>query len=773
MKFQPNHRLDILVSETSPSQKQPETENQSVSGQKTVGFHQSREDSKQQLIAQLIAENQQLKQELKAKKQEIQVLSQQNHTKTDFEIILQGVADALIIVNQEGYIQFVNPAAEKLLGRSGNQLINHCLGMPVSNDETEITIFRPTGQLIIAEMRVAKIPWNQETAYLASLRDVTERQEAEAALKESEERFRLLADTAPVLIWMAGTQGEFTFVSQPWLTFTGQSLEEQLNDGWQKNLHPEDKSSYLKTYLNAFKKPASFEQKFRLKHFDGNYRWLLSRGVPRLTSEGEFVGYIGSCIDITEHKKLEETLLQISTAVESSSEAISILDKKGKSLYHNPAFVELFGYTPDTLNEMGGLKKIFCDQDYFRYQTVINAIAEGSNSWRGELGIRSPKGQKRQLCLHADGICDKNKQIIGIVITATDITERKRFEKELKQTNSKLKASVKQLEIVNHDIVMLGETIELLQACLSLDEAQKLLKMQVPRLFQGVSGSIFVFNQDNKLMEAMTTWGVQTNSELVFSPNDCWALRRGRLHTVHSGCGLLCSHVDMNSPNKNASLCLPMTARGETLGLIYLYDRKKTFLSEEKQQFVATVAEHLALALGNLKLRETLQQECIRDPLMGLFNRRYLEASLERELSRAKRHQQTLGVIMVDIDHFKRFNDDYSHEAGDIVLRVVGEFLQKSVRGSDIACRYGGEELTLILPDASLEESQYRAEELRQGIKQLIVKYQGQHLRQITASFGVASYPEKGMTVSQLLSNADAALYQAKAQGRDCVVMAT
>lgn len=581
-----------------------------------------------------------------------------------------------------------------------------------------------------------------------------------------------MADTAPVLIWMADTKGEFTFVSQPWLTFTGQTLAEQLGNRWQNKLHPEDKSDYLNTYISAVKKQINFEQQFRLKYRDGSYRWLLSRGVPRFTENGEFVGYIGSCIDITEYKQLEETLLQISTAVESSSEAITVLDIKGILKYHNPAFVELFGYTSDKLNEIGGLETLFCHQDKYRYQTVINAIAQGGNSWRGELAMQPPHSKKRQLSLHADGIFNKNQTIIGIVITATDITEQKRVEKQLQQANRKLRDSVKQLETVNQDIVKLGETIELLQACLSFEEAKKILEMQIPQLFQGMSGMIFTLNETTNLMEAIITWGTQINSELVFAQNDCWALRRGRLHSVHRTFGLLCSHINHHDRDKKVSLCLPMTARGETLGLIHLCDPKKGILREEKHQFAATVSEHLALALANLKLKERLQQESIRDPLTGLFNRRYLEESLQRELCRVQRAKQPLGIIMIDVDHFKRFNDDYSHEAGDAVLRVVGEFVQQSIRNSDIACRYGGEELTLILPDANLTQTQGRAEQIRQGIKQLVVKHQGKHLPKITASFGVATYPEHGKNLSQLLSKADMALYQAKEQGRDCVILA-
>jgi diguanylate cyclase (GGDEF)-like protein len=188
-----------------------------------------------------------------------------------------------------------------------------------------------------------------------------------------------------------------------------------------------------------------------------------------------------------------------------------------------------------------------------------------------------------------------------------------------------------------------------------------------------------------------------------------------------------------------------------------------------EQQLADTVARQIALALANLSLREQLQQQAIRDPLTGLHNRRYLDETLPRELQRAGRQGQPVGVIMLDIDHFKRFNDTYGHDAGDTLLRVAGDFLQQHTRGDDIACRYGGEEFTLVLPGASLADTQQRAEELRAGIQSLNVAHQGQPLDKVTASLGIAIFPAHGSTAEVLVSAADQALYQAKRNGRNRV----
>jgi diguanylate cyclase (GGDEF)-like protein len=214
-----------------------------------------------------------------------------------------------------------------------------------------------------------------------------------------------------------------------------------------------------------------------------------------------------------------------------------------------------------------------------------------------------------------------------------------------------------------------------------------------------------------------------------------------------------------------------MMAQGELLGLLHMAISEKGRSVETRQRFVMTVAEHIALALANLKLRETLRSQSIRDPLTGLFNRRYMEESLEREMRRASRGRHPVGIIMLDLDHFKKFNDSYGHDAGDALMRIVGNTLQRSIRAEDIACRYGGEEFTLILPEASLVDAAQRAESIRESIRNLNIQHRRQQLGGVTISAGVAIFPDHGPTGDAVLRAADAALYQAKSRGRDRVAI--
>jgi diguanylate cyclase (GGDEF)-like protein len=196
-------------------------------------------------------------------------------------------------------------------------------------------------------------------------------------------------------------------------------------------------------------------------------------------------------------------------------------------------------------------------------------------------------------------------------------------------------------------------------------------------------------------------------------------------------------------------------------------------LGFSREQLAVTVASHIALALANLRLRESLRLQSIRDSLTGLYNRRYLNEVLEREVRRAARGQRQLAVVLLDVDNFKALNDTHGHEAGDTFLRELGAFLQKRVREEDVACRYGGDEFVFLLTETSLDTARRRARQLRDGIKTLAVPHRGQYIAPPTVSLGVALYPDHGGSADELLRAADDALYRAKARGRDCMVVST
>lgn len=337
-----------------------------------------------------------------------------------------------------------------------------------------------------------------------------------------------------------------------------------------------------------------------------------------------------------------------------------------------------------------------------------------------------------------------------------------------------------ELSGINREASLLSETDDLLQSCLTSEEAYNAIIRHMKSQLPTASGAICAITNTRDWVEVVARWGQPLLAETLFAPKDCWALRRGRTNImIATDSPLYCAHIGAARPDY--AMCVPMAAQGETLGVLYLDGGKSgglqsaarfQRLSESEERMVKTLAEHLALAVANLNLRETLRTQSIRDPLTGLFNRRYMEESLERELRRAIRKKFPLAVLMVDVDHFKRFNDTFGHEAGDEILRELAHLFQSQVRAEDIVCRYGGEEFILILPEVSLEAARERGERFREAAKSTQILYRGKTLERLTISVGLSGCPQHGTTGETLLRIADAALYRAKEEGRDRVVVA-
>ena len=352
----------------------------------------------------------------------------------------------------------------------------------------------------------------------------------------------------------------------------------------------------------------------------------------------------------------------------------------------------------------------------------------------------------------------------------TEITGHQQAELALQQINNKLNASVSELEQRSREARLLTEMSELLQTCTSIEEAYRAIQHIGIRLFPASIGALYMYSPSRDDLELALSWGnlPQEQSPRIFEPDKCWALRRGRLHASEGLCeGLVCR----NSTPGQIGVCVPMIAQGESLGVFYVRETDEAEPHPFNEQLVTTANEQIALALANLRLREKLRSQSILDPLTGIYNRRFMEETLSREVRRAERNQRELSVLMFDLDHFKQFNDTFGHEAGDAVLRELGQILKTSIRGGDVACRFGGEEFVLILPETKMEDARQRAEELREKTRKMTAIHQGQALGIVTVSLGLAVYPKHAMTGEALLRAADKALYQAKAEGRDRVVI--
>jgi diguanylate cyclase (GGDEF)-like protein len=352
---------------------------------------------------------------------------------------------------------------------------------------------------------------------------------------------------------------------------------------------------------------------------------------------------------------------------------------------------------------------------------------------------------------------------------------------ELVAANRQLTTSMERVERYADQIAHLTALGQLLQSCHTQEEVFGVVQQAMERLFPRSSGALTILRASGNLMESMAVWGASPPGLRVFGPEECWAYRRSRPHAVADARSpLRCLHRAGEDPG--VAFCVPMIAQGETVGILqFNFERADEpdvvdstgAINSTRARLAIALSEQIALALTNLRLREALRNQSVIDPLTGLFNRRYLLESLDRECRRALRMGRPLSILMIDVDHFKRFNDTWGHDGGDAVMRELAALMRTHFRGDDIACRYGGEEFVLVLAEASSGDALVRAEEFRVMVQRMAVHYRNQSLGGVTISIGLASIGEHGVLPEQLIAAADVALYEAKSSGRNRTVIAS
>jgi diguanylate cyclase (GGDEF)-like protein/PAS domain S-box-containing protein len=467
---------------------------------------------------------------------------------------------------------------------------------------------------------------------------------------------------------------------------------------------------------------------------------------------------------------LEESEARYRRLFETAKDGILILDgDTGRITDANPFLQDLLGYSESELIgkalwEIGPVKNIAASQEAMRQLQNKEYIRYE------DLPLETKAGERRQVEFVSNVYMVNGWRVIQCNIR--DITARKQAEAHAQTASSELLALVDELQWHDREMQLLNHMNALLQSCTTQAEAYQVISLTAGELFPGHNGCLAILQARDQQLEVVAHWGTEMSMEPTFSLEDCWALRRGQLHqVVNPQAGLACRHFI--HPPQAGYLCLPLTVQGKTLGVLSLmeHDSRKGRYSIGLQQLAVTVGETIKLSLSNLKLRDELRQQAIHDPLTDLFNRRYLEETLPRDLYQAQRRNTPLSVVMLDLDGFKQFNDSFGHGAGDALLREFGRVLRTHLRKSDIACRYGGDEFLLVLPDSSVTDTRDRLEEIRISLKSLPIRYGEQVLDMITLSAGIAQTPEHGTTTSELLQAADEAMYAAKQGGGDFTVI--
>ena len=468
-------------------------------------------------------------------------------------------------------------------------------------------------------------------------------------------------------------------------------------------------------------------------------------------------------------QRSEESILAAAAVIESSADSIMRESLDNTILSWNKAAEHTYGYTAK--EAIGRPASLIVPPDRREeLQRLIERIHQGGSVQSHETVHVKKDGAHIDVALTLSPVQDREGSIVGVSSIARGITERKLTEEAIRHSHE-------QLERQTHELRLLAEMGDMLQASSIPADAYAVTTRFAQTLIPASSGALFVYSASRNHLEVVMRWGEPHQNEQDFLASDeCWALRTGRLHLFEDPhTGLLCRHLP--EPPPTCYLCAPMIAHGETLGMLHLRmslhnpasSEAKLPDSSELTWLARTMAERLALALADMKLRETLRAQSICDPLTGWYNRRYMEETLEREIGRAARNRCPLAVIMLDVDNFKEFNDSFGHEAGDVALQNLCQLLKTHVRSEDVACRYGGDEFVLVLPDTSAELSAQRAEDMRIAVGNREVQFRGQLLRPMTLSFGIATFPADGRTSQDLLRASDTALFRAKSEGCDRV----
>ena len=564
-----------------------------------------------------------------------------------------------------------------------------------------------------------------------------ELQQALVRIEQSEEQTRAILDSVSYHIAVLDRDGVIVAVNEPWRRIALANETESIQPARGVAIG----ASYREVCRVSIGEAAAWDgiqavltgqrSFFSLdypRHSPQEQRWFVMRVTPLSAKEG---GAVIAHADTTHRKQLEMTLEQervfLKTLVQTIPDLIWLKDPKGVYLACNPRFEQLYGAKEADI--LGKTDDDFVDRtlaEFFRAKDR-KAIATGQ-----------PCTNEEELTFRADGhrelvetiktpMLNADGQLIGVLGVARNITVARQTEAALRESESRFHTLVDLLPCGALETDLTGRVIfanPVLERLYGYEETGSVVGRFIWDFLADETKQGFLRNYLQSLVRDQPP------------PMPYFAKNR---------------RADGNIIDTQADWSYRRNQYGQLQGFIAVV----TDITERK------------------RLQAALQEQAIRDPLTGLFNRRYLDETLPRELSRCQRNGEPLVVAMLDLDHFKRFNDTYGHEAGDTVLRTIGELLGKTLRAGDLPCRYGGEELTLILHGSTLEDARLRLDELRQALRKTRMVYRGGELPAITVSIGVTAAEAAETDATTLLNRADAALYQAKAQGRDRVVAAT
>lgn len=482
--------------------------------------------------------------------------------------------------------------------------------------------------------------------------------------------------------------------------------------------------------------------------------------------------------NITQQKLAAEKIKESERLFRSSFDhapiGMALISTSKKILQVNQSLCKMLGHNEQEILELK-LLNIIAPKINNNLQAIDDVFNDTSRYLEQENFLINKTGQLVAVKINLSVMTDANDIPLYIIVQAQDITERHRIESELKTANEQLITRYKELEQNNSETALAAEMSSILQSCLTTSEALEPIQKYAGKIFKNTSGIIYLVIPGAPQMIPQLYWGDPLAKNELLLTNDCWGLRRGQPYVIKDvKSEICCKHTQQHLRNNESYLCIPLLAQGELIGSLYIEpnpieeDSKIEKLSKIMRRAVS-FADQISLALANINLRESLQHQSTHDALTGLYNRRFLDESLKLEILKSNRKSSPLSLLMIDVDHFKTFNDKHGHDVGDTVLQEISKTIGQSIRKSDIACRMGGEEFLVILPETSLEIAIERGEEIRAAATNLCINYGNKSIENITVSVGIASYPDHGQTAQELLEAVDKALYLSKNNGRNRV----
>ena len=456
-------------------------------------------------------------------------------------------------------------------------------------------------------------------------------------------------------------------------------------------------------------------------------------------------------------------------ALHHGGDGVVVTDAQRRTLWVNPAFTALTGYQlEDLLGKDPGAVLQGRDTDPETAQRIQDATRQ-RHELRCEVQNYTRGGTPYWVDLRIVPVHDDAGRHTHYVSTLRDITERKALEdqnEEMRQTEA-MRQDERQL---------LAQTSEWLYSARSSDELMMVVRRAMHTLIPEADGALYVYAATRDSLDLAASWGSMPDFAPRIAPDDCWALRRGRAYNYGmKAIEFPCDHV--HGENAPPFFCMPIIAHGETIGLLHLrFDgfeetgilrHMREAVLRSRWELGLICAEQISLAIANVRLRHELHDQSVRDPLTGIWNRRWFLETMPRALRRNAMHASTLSLIILDVDHFKQFNDKYGHDAGDLVLREVGAVLRDHLPEQCEPCRFGGEEFVILCHDTDTDAAEGIAQNVSDALRALKLRFDGMELPGVTISGGIATAPVHGADADSILRVADQALYAAKNNGRD------